>query len=80
MALQPETLLIRTAAAAALTAAGYPIKPATLATKATRGGGPRFRSFNGRTLYAWGDLIAWAQQTASAPCASTAERDARRAA
>ncbi|NDG49203.1 MAG: hypothetical protein EBY30_09210 [Rhodospirillales bacterium] len=35
-----DALLKREAAAAALTAAGYPVSPRTLATKATRGGGP----------------------------------------
>ena len=38
----PEGRLTRTATAAALTAAGFPIRPATLATKATRGVGRRF--------------------------------------
>ncbi|MBS7789079.1 hypothetical protein KTR66_03675 [Roseococcus sp. SDR] len=80
MTLHPDTLLIRKAAAEALTAAGFLIKPATLATKATRGGGPPFRTFNGRALYRWSDLLEWAERTASARCASTAERDARRAA
>ena len=38
----PDTLLRRRPAAAALTEAGYPIAPATLATLACRGGGPRY--------------------------------------
>jgi hypothetical protein len=57
----PETLLTRMATAAALTSAGYPISPATLATKATRGGGPPYCFFAGRTLYRWGDALNWAR-------------------
>ena len=41
----PDARLTRNAIAAALTEAGYPIRPATLATKASRGGGPPFRRF-----------------------------------
>ena len=40
-----DTRLTRNATAAALTAAGFPIRAATLATKATRGGGPPFQRF-----------------------------------
>ncbi len=44
----PETLLTREAVAEALTDAGYPTSPKTLATKASRGGGPHFE--NGPTV------------------------------
>jgi hypothetical protein len=40
-----NTLLTRDATAAALTESGYPTSPKTLATKASRGGGPSFRHF-----------------------------------
>jgi hypothetical protein len=40
-----ETLLTRDQTAEALTAAGFPVKAKTLATKASRGDGPPFRSF-----------------------------------
>jgi hypothetical protein len=56
-----DALLTRNAAAAALTEAGYPTSPATLATKATRGGGPPFRRYGSRPLYKWGDALRWAQ-------------------
>lgn len=36
----PNARLTRDALAKALTAVGHPIKPATLTTKGTRGGGP----------------------------------------
>lgn len=55
-----DTLLTRDATAAALTAAGYPIAAKTLATKATRGGGPPYGLFAGRALYRWGAALAWA--------------------
>src|SRR5271154_2572912 len=43
----PDTLLTRVGCAAALTAAGFPTSPKTLATKASRGGGPPFRRWGG---------------------------------
>jgi len=76
----PETLLRRTATAEALTAKGFPCSEKTLATKATRGGGPPFRSFGRIPLYRWGDALAWAESKLSAPRRSTAEADAQRAA
>jgi hypothetical protein len=71
----PEALLTRNATAAALTAAGFPVRPATLATKATRGGGPVYRLFGNRPLYRWADAMAWAQSRLSAPIANTSEAD-----
>jgi hypothetical protein len=71
-----DTLLTRHAAAAALTAAGYPIARATLATRASRGGGPPYRRFGTRPLYRWGDLLEWAQSRLSPPMCSTSEADA----
>jgi hypothetical protein len=56
-----DDLLTRDQTAVALTAAGYPVKSATLSTKATRGGGPPFRLFGSRPLYKWGDAIDWAE-------------------
>lgn len=40
MKLDDDALLTRAAIAEALTNEGFPTRPATLATKATRGGGP----------------------------------------
>ncbi|MFI5022641.1 MAG: DNA-binding protein [Alphaproteobacteria bacterium] len=84
MALQvpdnPEALLTRDQTAAALTASGFPTKPKTLATKATRGGGPPYRLYCGRALYRWSDVIAWARTQLSEPQRSTAEADAQPAA
>jgi hypothetical protein len=57
----PEALLTRDETAVALTAAGYPIRSATLGTKATRGGGPPYCRFGTRSLYRWGDAFDWAK-------------------
>jgi hypothetical protein len=72
----PEALLTRNQTAEALTQSGYPISFATLATKATRGGGPPYRKFGPRALYRWGDALQWAQERLSRPVRSTSEADA----
>jgi hypothetical protein len=72
----PHALLTRDQAAAALTAAGFPVKAKTLATKATRGGGPPFQRFGPRPLYKWADALQWAQSRLSPPIGSTSELDA----
>jgi hypothetical protein len=71
-----DALLTRDATAAALTALGFPVKTKTLATKASRGGGPKYRLFGTKPLYRWGDALAWAQSKLSAPIYSSSERDA----
>ena len=71
--IDPDTRLSRRDTAEALTAAGYPISAATLASMATRGGGPEYVLFNGRVLYRLGDALAWAQARTSAPRATAAE-------
>lgn len=73
MILDEDTLLTRAATAEALTNEGYPTSPATLATKATRGGGPRYRLFGRRPIYRWGDALAWARCRLSEPVSSTSE-------
>lgn len=73
----PETLLTRSQTGAALRAAGYPVADKTLATKATRGGGPPFRRFGSKPLYQWREALAWAQSRLSAPISSTSEADAK---
>jgi hypothetical protein len=73
---ESDARLTRDQTAAALTAAGFPTKSATLATKATRGGGPPFQRFGLRPLYRWGDVLAWAQSRLSKAVTSTSELDA----
>jgi hypothetical protein len=70
-----DALLTRPKTAEALTEVGYPVKEATLATKATRGGGPPYQRFGSRALYRWGDALLWAKGRLSAPRCSTSEGD-----
>jgi hypothetical protein len=74
----PDARMTRERTAAALTAAGFPISPRTLATMASRGGGPPYALFCGRALYRWGDALEWAQSLTALPRRSTAEADANR--
>ena len=70
-----DTLLTRDQTAAALTAVGFPITRATLATNATRGGGPPFQRFGPRPLYRWGNALQWAQSRLSRAVVNTSELD-----
>jgi hypothetical protein len=70
-----DAFLTREITAAALTEAGFPVKAKTLATKATRGGGPPFRKFSNRPLYRWGDSLAWARSRLGPLVTSTSELD-----
>jgi hypothetical protein len=71
-----NSLLTRDATAIALTEAGYPTSAKTLATKASRGGGPRFHRFGPRVLYRWRDALVWAESRLSLAMRSTSEVDA----
>ncbi len=71
----PDAQLTRHHLATALTQAGYPISPATLATKACRGGGPPYQLFGPRALYRWGPALDWARGRLSEPRCSSSERD-----
>jgi hypothetical protein len=72
----PNTLLTRTQTGAALRDAGYPVADKSLATRASRGGGPPYRRFGARVLYRWGDALEWARSRLSPPLNSTSEADA----
>jgi hypothetical protein len=54
--LPEQSLLSREQVAAALSELGFKMSVATLASKASRGSGPRYVKFNGRTLYCWADV------------------------
>lgn len=59
----PDALLDRKSIAAALTAAGFDISAATLATMRSRGGGPPAYRWGGRLIrYRWGEALEWAQR------------------
>ena len=70
-----DDLLPRKETAQALTESGYPTAAATLATKATRGGGPPYQLFGRKPLYRWGSSLAWAQSRLSPPRATTSEHE-----
>jgi hypothetical protein len=74
--LTPETRLRRRAVAEASTAHGYPIKEKTLATMASRGGGPPYQVWGRIPIYTWGPYLDWAQGRLSEPRSSTSEADA----
>jgi hypothetical protein len=71
----PDVLLTRDQTATALTEAGFPTKAKTLATKATRGGGPPYRIYGGRVLYRWRDVLEWAESKLSPLVRNTSERN-----
>lgn len=75
ISLKPDALLRRREAAEALSSMGFPTSEKTLATKATRGGGPPFRRYGRIPLYRWGDALAWAENRLSPPLRSTSEHD-----
>ena len=70
-----DSFLRRKDAANALTELGLRIAEATLATMATRGGGPPYRTFGRTVVYQWGDTLKWAESRLSAPRCSTSEAD-----
>jgi hypothetical protein len=73
MFLDQDKFFTRAQTAEALTQEGFKVSPATLATKATRGGGPPYRLFGRRPLYRWGDALEWARGRLSEPVTCTAE-------
>lgn len=74
-----DTNLSRVQTADALTACGYVTSASTLATMATRGGGPPFYKWGPRTVYRWGAVLEWAQNRRSQPRRSSSEADAQHA-
>lgn len=73
-----DRLLSRHEAAAFLCGRGYRVAVATLNKWACVGGGPAFRKFGRRPLYAPADLLAWAAARTSGPVRSCHARPARR--
>jgi hypothetical protein len=71
--LSPSALLRHEPCAQALTEAGFPISAKTLATMATRGGGPLYRRFGRTVLYRWSDALDWAEGRLSAPRRTSSE-------
>lgn len=73
----PEARLTRQELGAALRGRGYPVADKSLATMATRGGGPPYQLFGRRPLYRWGDALSWAEARLTLPRRSTSEADAQ---
>ena len=73
-----EALLTRSQTADALVKAGFPITAKTLATKASRGGGPPYSLFGPRPLYRWRDVLVWAHSRMTPPRRSSSEGDSAR--
>jgi hypothetical protein len=71
--LSASTLLRRPDCATALTNYGYPVRPKTLSTLATRGGGPPYHKFGRTVLYRWADPLAWAEARLSPPRRSSSD-------
>jgi hypothetical protein len=69
-----DALLTRDQIAAELTKAGFPIRPKTLATKASRGGGPVFQRFGAKPLYRWRDALVWAEGRLGPPLRNTSQK------
>lgn len=66
-------LLSRAQAAEYLESIGVPVARTTLAKLACVGGGPRFRKFGRKPVYATVDLDAWVASRMSGPVGSTSE-------
>jgi len=71
-----DTMFTREKAAAALSDLGYPVSKATLATLASRSGGPRYCRFGKRVLYRWADLVDWSKARCGPTVRTTSELDA----
>ncbi|CAO4157147.1 hypothetical protein DHODJN_25260 [Methylorubrum extorquens] len=60
--LSPCALLNRTQCAKLLSEAGYPTSRHTLASLASRGGGPLYRKYGRIVVYRWSDALEWAEK------------------
>lgn len=70
-----EALLTRSQTAESLEKAGFPVSSKTLATKASRGGGPPYSLFGPRPLYSWRDALVWAHGRLTLPRRNSSEGD-----
>jgi len=75
--IDPNALFPRGDAAEALTKAGLPCSPKTLATLACRGNGPPYSRFGRVSVYRGEDLVSWAIRRMSRPARTACEHKAR---
>jgi hypothetical protein len=68
-----EARFTRPQAAKVLTACGLPCSPKTLASQATRGGGPEYQRFGKFVSYTGANLAAWARAKLGKPASSASE-------
>jgi hypothetical protein len=73
----PEARFPRKKLAELLTACGAPVSAATLATKASRGRGPKYQVFGRVAIYTWGPSVAWALAEMGEPARSASEHRAK---
>lgn len=71
-----DALLDRATTADALTRSGFKTSHATLATMASRGGGPPYELWGRKPLYRWGNALAWARSRLTPPARSSNEHAA----
>ena len=74
--LSPKSQLRRAELAEALTEAGYPTSPGTLANLAVRGSGPPYSRWGKFPIYVWGDALAWAEHRRTPVSASAMDHKA----
>jgi hypothetical protein len=77
--IDPRTFLTRRQLPGPLKACGFDVPHDTLATMASRGGGPPFRKFGKSAVYQWADVVAWVRETMGEPARTTSEHRARMA-
>ena len=70
----PDARLTTRQLAEALTAVGLPTSPATLNTKACRGGGPPYQIYGRIRIYMWGAAVKWALSLMGEPSPNATAR------
>jgi hypothetical protein len=70
-----DVWLTRIQLSTALSEHGYPVAVTTLATKATRGGGPPFKKFGPKALYRLDLALEWARSQLKEPPRRRASAD-----
>jgi hypothetical protein len=75
-----DARLSRKQIAQALTDCGFPTSEKTLATKASRGGGPAYSLWGKVAVYAWGDAIDWVLAELGKSARNASEHKSHRAA
>jgi hypothetical protein len=71
--IDPGTLMEPAALSENLGLSGLKVATTTLESLRSRGGGPPFRKFGRRRLYAWGDGALWALGQLTGPLTSTSD-------